>query len=139
MTERCSFLRRMGAVFYDSLLLISVLLFATIPALLLNHGEAIAPENQVYKIWLWLVASLYFVIPWKRKGQTLGMQSWKIRLVQESGKPVTWVQAWMRVLLALVSWLPLGLGFIWSLFDKKRQTWHDRWTGTKLIVEEKKT
>jgi uncharacterized RDD family membrane protein YckC len=53
--------------------------------------------------------------------------------VQSSnGNRVTWQQALVRYLAALVSWLALGLGFIWSLFDRERKTWHDRLSGTEL-------
>jgi uncharacterized RDD family membrane protein YckC len=32
-----------------------------------------------------------------------------------------------------LSWLPLGLGFFWVLFDRDRRAWHDRLSGTRLV------
>ncbi|MEJ1377571.1 MAG: RDD family protein, partial [Candidatus Sedimenticola sp. (ex Thyasira tokunagai)] len=39
---------------------------------------------------------------------------------------------------AIISWLALGLGFLWLLVDRKNRTWHDRLSGTRLIMLEKK-
>lgn len=132
-SENCRFLRRMGAILYDGLLLISVLLFATIPAVFFTGGEAVESGNMVLQIYLFLISLSYFIIPWKIKGQTLGMQSWKIKLVQDSGDPATWSQVIKRSLYAILSWIAVGAGFLWSLFDRERLAWHDRLSGTKLI------
>jgi uncharacterized RDD family membrane protein YckC len=48
------------------------------------------------------------------------------------GARITWAQALIRYLTAYLSWLALGLGFWWSLWDKDRKTWHDRLSGTEL-------
>ena len=31
------------------------------------------------------------------------------------------------------SWLALGLGFLWQLWDKDKLAWHDRLSGTHLV------
>ena len=68
-----------------------------------------------------------------RNGQTLGMLAWRGKVVREDGGPVSWTQALIRYLAAYVSWLPLGLGFWWSIWDPGKKTWHDRLSGTRLI------
>ncbi len=132
-TENCTFLRRMGAILYDTLLVFSVLLFATIPYLLITGGEAINPGDRVFQIYLFLITALYFVFPWKIRGQTLGMQSWKLKVVQETGEPITWGQAIKRILFSIISWVLVGLGFIWSVFDREKLAWHDRLSKTRLV------
>ncbi len=131
--KNCTFLRRMGAIFYDSLLLFSVLLFATIPALVISSGEAIDSQNIYFQIYLIFVAALYFILPWKIRGQTLGMQSWKIKLVSDNGDRINYQQAIKRILFSCLSWAPAGLGFIWSIFDQENLAWNDRLSKTKLI------
>ncbi|MFK8066848.1 MAG: RDD family protein [Gammaproteobacteria bacterium] len=131
--KNCTFLRRMGAIFYDSLLLFSVLLFVTIPVLIINSGEAIYSGNIFFQGYLILVTALYFILPWKLRGQTLGMQSWKIKVVSDSGESITYHQAIKRILFSCLSWIPAGLGFIWSIFDQENLAWHDRLSRTKLI------
>jgi uncharacterized RDD family membrane protein YckC len=39
----------------------------------------------------------------------------------------------VRALASLLSLLPLGLGFLWILFDPQRQTWHDKISGSVVV------
>jgi uncharacterized RDD family membrane protein YckC len=39
----------------------------------------------------------------------------------------------VRALSSLVSLLPLGLGFIWIVFDPQKQTWHDKISGSYVV------
>ena len=50
-----------------------------------------------------LILLLFFGIFWRRAGQTLGMQAWRIKLVTDSGDLPTWRQVTLRVLGALLS------------------------------------
>lgn len=134
--ENCSFLRRLGAMIYDSMLLFSLLLFATIPYVFFVGGEVINSGDYFFQIYLIIIILLYFILPWKIRGQTLGMQSWKIKLVQERDDSISYVtygQGIKRIFFSCLSWAPLGLGFIWSLFDQEKLAWHDRLSKTKLI------
>lgn len=131
----CGLLRRLGCVLYDSLLLLAVLMVGTAAALVLTGGETPGADNLPFKAWLWLLALGYFGYPWVRGGRTLGMQAWRVRLVGRDGAVVDWRRATLRFLVAVLSWLPAGLGFWWSLFDRERLAWHDRASGTRLVVE----
>ena len=57
-----------------------------------------------------------FILFWRKSGQTLGMQTW-YQLVDEQGQPVGVRQGLTRCAAALLSLLPLGLGYWWSLLD----------------------
>ncbi|MCF9010957.1 RDD family protein, partial [Pseudomonas carnis] len=35
--------------------------------------------------------------------------------------------------VSIASWLCVGLGFIWSLFDKHKRSWHDIYSDTQLV------
>ena len=39
--------------------------------------------------------------------------------------------------ISLLVALALGLGYLWVLFDPGRLAWHDRLSGTRLVVLEK--
>jgi uncharacterized RDD family membrane protein YckC len=67
-------------------------------------------------------------------GQTLGMRTWRIKLVRNDGGPITWTIALKRYAYAVVSLVCLGLGFLWVLYDRDKLAWHDRWSGTKLTT-----
>ena len=130
--------RRLAAALYDSFLLIALYFVLTLAAVLMNDGEAV--EGTLVFWLLFLIAWGFFVKFWCRPGQTLGMQVWKIKVVTDDGLPLSWRQATARMLMAMVSWLCLGLGFLWCLVDKDGQSWHDRLTQTKLIfIDHKKS
>ena len=76
----------------------------------------------------------YFAGFWLASGQTLGMRTWKIRLIRSDGQGLTLGDVIRRLLFALVSWAPLGLGFWWLLRSDQRLAWHDRWSGTELVM-----
>ena len=131
------FLRRFAAIVYDSLLLFSVLFFATLVLLLLNGGRAIPPNEPLYTTYLIGVSFLYFGWFWTHGGQTLGMRAWRLRIEPETGGPVSWKLALMRFGSAILSWLPLGAGYLWMLIDRRGLTWHDRLSGTRVILTPK--
>jgi hypothetical protein len=76
---------------------------------------------------------------WTHGGQTLGMRTWRLRLVRADGGPITWHITAIRFGSALLALAPLGLGLWWALFDKDKRAWHDRLSGTRLIVTPKPT
>jgi uncharacterized RDD family membrane protein YckC len=121
-------------MFYDGLLLFSVLFFAGLVTLLFTHGQAIEPGNPLFTAYLLGVSAIYFAWPWVRSGQTLGMRAWRLRVQQRDGSPVTWRQALTRFFAAILSWLPAGLGFLWQLVDREHMSWHDRLSGTTLVI-----
>lgn len=119
---------------YESFLLIGVLGFTLVlPHLLLS----MARQATVPGVWLWLhlfvVLLLYFGWLWQHKGQTLAMQTWKIRLVSANGKALGSRQIVLRYILAWPSLLLGGIGLLWALADRDRQFLHDRLAGTRLV------
>ena len=125
--------RRLAAIVYDSLLLFTVLFFATALAILVNGGHAIRPPNPFLTSYLFIVSFFFFAGFWIHGGQTLGMRAWRIRVQRYDGLPITWWQALLRFLTAIVSWLALGAGFWWILIDGKKLAWHDRYSETELV------
>lgn len=131
----CSLLRRLAAIFYDSLLLLGLLFIASALQLAVSGGEdASTTPDLIRSIFIVLISFSFFAWFWLHGGQTLGMRVWRIRLQNRDGGPITPWQAMLRFLIAIVSWLTFGLGFLWSLFDKEKLTWHDRYSMTELVV-----
>jgi len=132
-------LRRLGALLYDGLLLLAVLMIATALFLPLTGGEAIDPRANpllewVYRTVLLLLIVGFFGVFWTRRGQTLGMASWRLRVEREDGALLTWADTVRRLAAAVLAWLPLGLGYLWILVDADRRAWHDRLSGTRVVV-----
>jgi uncharacterized RDD family membrane protein YckC len=131
--------RRLGAMLYDALLVVALLMVVTAVLLSFTGGEAITYERhgvleEVYRAVLLLVIVGFFGWFWTRKGQTLGMRSWRLKVVREDGGLLTWSDALKRMGGALVSLAAGGLGYFWIWIDRDRLTWHDRWTDTRVIV-----
>ena len=130
--KNAGLLRRLGAILYDSLLVVAVLFLATIPFIAVRGGEAVDPDTLSYQLTMLAAAFLFFVGFWIRSGSTLGMLAWGLRVEGEDGQPPGIGRASIRFFAAIISWLPLGLGFLWQLWDKDNLTWHDRLSGTRL-------
>ncbi|MBT8092160.1 MAG: RDD family protein [Gammaproteobacteria bacterium] len=132
--QNTGLLRRIGAMLYDGLLVTALLFLATLPFIALRGGEPVeSGENMLYRAVLALVIYAFYVGFWSRTGRTLGMQSWRLQLETDDGDVPSVGRATLRFAAALLSWLPLGLGFLWQLWDRQRLTWHDRLSGTRLV------
>jgi uncharacterized RDD family membrane protein YckC len=131
--------KRLPAIIYDLFLLAALLFITEILPVALNHGQAISRDNGLlvfyilHPLYILLVSFVFFGWFWTHGGQTLGMKTWKLRIVSLQGGHVSWRQAAIRFVIALLSWGCCGLGFIWSLFDKDKRCWHDMASATKMI------
>ncbi|MGO4302779.1 RDD family protein [Cupriavidus sp. RAF12] len=148
--------RRLTCMLYEGVLLFGVLMAASavyvlVRPLLQQHG---LDRPYVDQAWMFVVLGFYFTWFWQRNGQTLAMQTWRIRLETAAGAPPRWPRAALRFVLAWL-WLPpaavvghaLGLTrgpfvgalaaglLIWislAWLDPRRQFLHDRLAGTRL-------
>lgn len=125
--------RRLGAILYDALLLAAILMIAAL-AVVMVHGGADETPRALMQALVVVTGFVFYGGFWVRGGQTLGMRAWRLILVRTDGAPPDWNDAARRYFAAYLSWLPAGLGFIWSLVDRERLAWHDRLSGTRLIV-----
>jgi uncharacterized RDD family membrane protein YckC len=132
--KNTGFFRRLAAMLYDALLVVALLFLATLPFVAIRGGEPVeAGESLLYRLVLVGVVFAFFVGFWSRSGRTLGMQSWGLQLETPDGRIPSATTASLRFFAALLSLLPLGLGFFWQLWDKDALTWHDRISNTRLV------
>jgi uncharacterized RDD family membrane protein YckC len=122
-------LRRLAAIFYDSLLLFSVLYLAAALAYPLTQGKS----SWIFQLYLLAVWFLYFAWPWLRGGQTLGMRAWRVKIQTTDGKRLSWQHVAIRFFTAFISWACLGIGLLWALVDKEKRAWHDLASHTQLV------
>lgn len=130
-------IRRFAAMFYDTFLSIALLMVITLAykgvqmaivgeARLRQLSDAGALDGDPLLSTL-LVMGLFgfFAKFWTHNGQTLGMQVWGVRIQNRDGSAISLWQALLRFIVSIASWLCLGLGFLWALWDKEKRTWHD--------------
>lgn len=128
---------RVLALVYDTMPNIALWFAVSGLALLLRPShEAFAPWSAGQWV-LWLacagVSGVYAVWSWRRVGQTLGMRPWRLKVTTPDGRLAPAGKLWLRYAVAIVSLLAGGLGFLWSLVDRDRRTWHDLASGTVLV------
>lgn len=126
-------LRRLAAMFYDSLLLTALFMLAGALTVAVK-GDAVTAGDPALRALLVLVAAGFFVGFWSHGGQTLGMRAWRVRVVADDGAAPTFARALLRFICAVLSWVPFGLGYLWMLVDRDKRAWHDRLSGTRLIL-----
>lgn len=131
---RAGLLRRLGAMFYDTLLVLALLFVATAAAMPFGGGARIAHDNPLFPAYLLAVIYLFFAWFWIHGGQTLGMRAWKLRVQRMDGRPLGWLQSLLRFMAAIAALLPLGLGLWWLLFDREGLAWHDRFSESEVVV-----
>lgn len=128
-------LRRLAALLYDSLLVTALLMLATVPYVMLASDATASHWVRVlFQTYLLAVMLAFFSWFWLHGGQTLGMRAWRLRVVSRDGAPLHLRQALARFAWALPSLLFFGLGLLWVLVDKDRLAWHDRLSGTRLVM-----
>ena len=64
--------------------------------------------------------------PWAKKSS-------RLKIVKVSGEPIGAGTAFLRWVGYLVSGLFFCLGFIWIIFDRKKQGWHDKIAETVVL------
>lgn len=124
-------LRRLGALCYDLLLLIAVWMATLFVGVLANQGEAISA--WWVPALLYAEAAAYFAYSWLQSGQTLGMRTWHLKVVDAGGGPITWQAASIRLLVAPLSMLAGGLGYAAYYWSPSQQTWHDQLSDTYVV------
>ena len=81
----------------------------------------------------WVLYETLLVSRWG--GYTVGKKVMGIRVASVSGAPVDATQAFLRAIGKLLSSIVLLLGFLWMLWDKDNQTWHDKIAETYVVKQ----
>ncbi len=127
-----SALRRSAAIVYDFFLIVAIWILSTIVVIaIFTDGEEIT--GLPFQIMLLTEMFLFYAYFWTIKGQTLGMQVWKIRAQNEQGELLGWTESLLRFGFATITLAPAGLGFFWAIFDPERLALYDRLSKTRIV------
>lgn len=95
--------------------------------------ETVAAGDPWFRAYLLTLVGGYFFGFWLG-GQTPGMRAWRLRIERVGGARLRGRDALLRLLAAALSWAALGVGFLSALVDREQRAWHDRLSGTRLVV-----
>ncbi|WP_264338302.1 RDD family protein [Wolbachia endosymbiont (group A) of Cheilosia soror] len=88
--------------------------------------------NQIVQF---IMLFCYVIYMWVRFAATPGKLLLGLRVVDaQTFEKITLRQATKRFFSFILSVAPLFLGFLWSNFNKRCQTWHDKIAGTVVVT-----
>jgi len=112
------FWRRFAAAFIDALII------GVIPGMIFRgNGNVLSFLIGLgYSVWM---LSTY--------SATVGMMVLKIKITKETGGKLTYQDAALRYFAAILSGIALGIGYLWMIWNPKKQTWHDILAKTVVV------
>jgi len=135
--SRASLARRLGAIGYDTLVIIALSFAVTATWMwIMNTDKAVGPAFQST---LFISIFLFFGFFWTRSGQTIGMMAWRIRIQSKTGHSISWMQALIRFMTAIFSAAIAGIGYLWMLFNDEQLSLHDKLSNTEVVYLPKAT
>ena len=134
--QPAGFLKRILALVYDSLLIAAIVLVLSLLLVFVNGGypESGSFASLIQFFILVFTGPIFYSYFWiVNKGQTTGMQAWKIKLVTTDETELNINKTMLRCLISTISFACLGLGYLWMLYHKDDLSWSDILTKTKVI------
>jgi uncharacterized RDD family membrane protein YckC len=118
--------QRVGAYLLDVVpaFVVYAIGFATRTTVIIVLGILIALGINIYNRWI--LAG--------RTGQSWGKKALNIKLVSEStGQPIGGGMAFARDIVHIIDGIPCYIGYLWPLWDAKRQTFADKILSTVVV------
>ena len=148
--------RRLATMLYEGVILFGIVFIAGYLFSTLTQQRNGLTHHNLLMAWIGIVLAVYFVYFWTHGGQTLPMKTWRLKVVDAQGAPISTVRAFFRYVFAWLWFLPplalhplLGLSVpvtlalsagwivLWAAavwLDPSRQFLHDRFAGTRVVA-----
>lgn len=143
------FWQRFGARFLD---LVFGSLLAVIPSLIVGAVLylVIVPEDPTqaeeedaatiagYAVYtVWGIVNFLYVWIGNAQGGTWGKRAFGLRVISvHDGRYLGYARSFLRYLISLLGAGVLYIGWLWMIWDKNKQTWHDKVSGS-IVVKSK--
>src|SRR5688500_7034650 len=121
---RASFGRRLVAAIVDGVI-------RAIPYLIL---WAIVGQELAYALSLVIDIAYFTYLEGGPTGQTFGKKALDIRVIDfATGGPIGYGRGFIRWLGRLLSAVACLIGYLWLLWDKEKQAWHDKLANAVVV------
>lgn len=145
------FLRRAAALLFDQAILVVLAIFffslgilAHLTAsdsseIIVDILEGRATEMAaggfllIYYFAVAILVIVYFTYFIGYNGQTPGKMLFGLYVIRANGERMNFRQAFLRWVGYVLSGTAFYLGFLWAIFDRKKQGWHDKLAGSIVI------
>ena len=157
---------RLAAVIYDGLLIVAVNAIVAVILVVIATPSDVSSQNQTQVLSanfrhlvlfpaIVTMTWLFYGYFWRKTGQTLGMQTWRLKVIKPSGRFLSWGDSAGRCAAALIFPICCGLlatflghgagvfalsiifGFIanylWAWVNGRGLAWHDQLSATVVI------
>jgi uncharacterized RDD family membrane protein YckC len=123
---RAGFWRRFAAAFIDGIIVGVVIVILDVLLKAVGYGIGI------------LLSIAYFTyFEGGPRGAGFGKRALGIRVIDfDSGGPIGYGRAFVRWIGRIVSGLVIYIGYLWMLWDKERQCWHDKFANDVVVPED---
>lgn len=110
-----------AAFIYDILILgaLSVALSALFIVIAGPNYEQDQTLRLFFQIAWVLLISAYYLVSWKKGGQTIGMRAWKLRVVGADSQALTTKAVFTRFICAILNLLLLNIGWLGYLLPSR--------------------
>ncbi len=133
--EYVGFRLRFVASIIDSILLMMIIY----PLLTMIYGSDYGDSEQMLLgipdlLISWVFPIVATIVFWVSKSATPGKMAVRAKIVDaQTGNLPSVKQSIIRYIGYYISLLPLGLGYLWIIWDSKKQAWHDKLAGTVVV------
>ena len=117
-----------------------ILMIVMVPVMMLlvdgSVGEAMLTGEMggLAMLVYYLLPVVLYVLFWSKKGATPAKMLFKVKIIdQVTGEYPSIGKSVLRYIMLIVSCIPLFLGLAWVGWDKKKQGWHDKVSGTVVV------
>lgn len=110
---------------------LSVALSALFLVIAGSHYEQDQTLRLFFQIAWVLLISAYYLVSWKKGGQTIGMRAWKLRVVGVDSQTLTTKAVLTRFIFAILNLLLLNIGWLGYLLPS-RLSLTDKLSATRI-------
>jgi uncharacterized RDD family membrane protein YckC len=123
--------RRVLAQLIDAVWMMPLGFVLAMAGMMLRGRDELTPGADLL---IQVILALVVLTFWVTRQGTPGKWVLGLRIVAaEDGGPVPIGRLVLRYVGYLVSSIPLGLGFLWALWDARGQAWHDKMARTLVV------